>query len=258
MMLKRMFEDMERKKEKAFMAHVYCGDPSVGFSEKVIHELEESIDILELGIPFSDPLADGRVFQQVCQRALAAETTPQDVFSLAKNLRKKGFRKPIVLTTYYNIAFRMGLQEFVREIKGANIQGVIVPDLPFEESGELRRLCKENRIDFINIIAPTTNEARIEKILKDASGFVYLVQITGVTGTDKKAEESIAGVVRSVRKHSQLPVLIGFGISSPSQVESFKSIGADGIIVGSEICRLYQNSLGKVKPFAEGIKQACQ
>jgi len=258
MTLKYMFDELRKKKGKAFMAHVYCGDPSVEFSERVIRELEGSIDLLELGIPFSDPLADGTVFQQACQRAIAAGATPKDVFSLAKRLRKDGFEKPIVLTTYYNIVFRMGLERFVSELKDAGIQGVIVPDLPFEESGQLRELCEENAVALISIIAPTTDDARVRDILRGASGFVYLVSVTGVTGTDKKAGEDLKAVVRSIRKHSRLPVLIGFGIAGQKQVEALKTLGVDGVIVGSEICRLYQESIEKVRPFAEEIRRACQ
>lgn len=240
------------------MAHVYCGDPSVEFSEKLIKVLEPSIDILELGIPFSDPIADGKVFQQACQRALEKGVTPKDVFSVIERLKNSGFKKQIVLTTYYNIIFKMGISVFVDILAELGIYGVIVPDLSLEESLELKKACEEKKIHLIYLIAPTTTEERIKKILELASGFVYIVSTTGVTGTKKKAKNKVKKVIQEIRKCSQIPLLIGFGISKPEDITELKELDVNGFIVGSQICRLYQKGdLKEVREFAEKIRGVC-
>ena len=250
--------------KKAFMAHVYCGDPSISFSEKLIKTLEKGeIDILELGIPFSDPIADGKVFMQACQRALDNGVRPEHVFLLVKKLRKDGFNLPIVLTTYYNIIYQKGISEFVDKLVECNIQGVIVPDLPLEESEELKKECDKRNVHLIYLIAPTTTEEKIKKILHAASGFVYVVSVTGVTGTSKQAKDSIKETVKKIRKISSIPLLIGFGIAKPEHIKALKDIDVNGYIVGSEICRLYQKDgtekekLEIIRKFTEQIKEAC-
>lgn len=264
MKLENTFNTLKQKKEKAFMAHVYCGDPSISFSEKLINTLAGNIDILELGIPFSDPLADGKVFQRACQRALDNGTTPKDVFSLVKNLRNNNFKLPIILTTYYNIIYQIGVNNFVEKLHENKIQGIIVPDLSFEESQELLESCKKKKIHLIYLIAPTTTEQRITKVIKVASGFVYIVSVTGVTGTHKKVKDEIKNTVKKIRKISSIPLLIGFGISKPEHIRNLQNIDVDGVIIGSEICRLYQKNLKEeeklelIKSFTQTIKKACK
>jgi len=265
MRLEEKFELLKKKKEKAFMAHVYCGDPSIEFSERLIKALENGgIDILELGIPFSDPIADGKVFMQACQRALDNKIRPEHVFLLAKKLRKNGFNMPIILTTYYNIIYQKGIANFVDKLAECQIQGVIVPDLPLEESGELKKECDKKGIHLIYLIAPTTTYERIGKILEAASGFVYVVSVTGVTGTSKKAKENIKETVKKIRKLSSIPLLIGFGIAKPEHINNLKDVDVNGYIVGSEICRLYQKEgsekekLERIELFAKEIKEVCK
>ncbi len=259
MKLEKKFSELKKRKEKAFMAHVYCGDGGINFSEKLIRTLEKHIDILELGIPFSDPIADGSVFQQACQRALQNRTTPNDVFNLVKKLRKNNFKLPIVITTYYNIIFNIGAKEFVEKLKQLEVQGIIVPDLPLEESDGLCRQCRKRMIHLIYLVAPTTTNERMRKILKRASGFVYVVSVTGVTGTKKNLLESIRKTVKRIRAKTNVPLLAGFGIKSAQQIKELKGISIDGFILGSEICRRYRkDKLEKVGMFAEGIKKACE
>lgn len=260
MKLQETFDELKKKKEKAFMAHVYCGDPSISFSEKLIKTLEAGgVDILELGIPFSDPIADGKVFQQACQRALDNGTRPDDVFLLVKKLREEGFKLPVILTTYYNIIFQMGITNFVKKLAEHKIDGVIVPDLPLEESLDLRQACNKKGIHLIYLIAPTTTDEKIKRILDVASGFVYIVSVTGVTGTKKQAKENIKETVKKIRKISSIPLLIGFGIAKPEHIKNLENIDVDGFIVGSEICRLYQKEkLEIIKSFAQRIKETCR
>lgn len=235
-----------------FMAHVYAGDPDMQCTKEVIRRLEKHIDILELGIPYSDPIADGKVFQAACARALSSGTTPEDVFAFLDDL---DFSKEIVLTTYYNIVFSMGEKDFVDRIRD-KVSGLIVPDLPMEESGSLHGICKASGIDLIYIVAPTTPAIRIEKIVKRASGFIYLVSVTGVTGSEKKGHDSLKSAISVIKSVKDIPILIGFGISSPEDIQSFSSLGVDGYIIGSEICRKYMKDIDSVDGFAEQIRES--
>lgn len=259
-MIKKTFENLKGK--KAFMAHVYCGDPCIDFSRKLVDTLKDYIDILEFGIPFSDPIADGKIFQEACQHSLNAKITPAKVFDCVKDIRKS-FDKTIVLTTYYNIIYQIGIDNFVEKLKENNIQGLIVPDLPLEESDELQKGCKDKDIHLIYLIAPTTTDERIKMILKKASGFVYLVSVAGVTGTGKKVSDDVKTIVEKIRKESSIPILIGFGISGKKDIEEMKELNPEGYIIGSEICRRYsmkgteEEKLENVKKLCEEIKKVC-
>jgi len=237
MRLEETFSQLKEAGRPAFMAHVYCGDPDIDFSQHLIETLADDIDILELGIPYSDPLADGNIFQRACQRALEGGVRVKDVFMMVKELRGKGFSLPIVLTTYYNIIYQAGPARFVTRLAEHQVQGVIVPDLPMEESHELQGECASRGIHLIYLIAPTTTEDRIEKIVKMASGFIYVVSFTGVTGSRKEADRALEVIVQKIRKKTALPLLVGFGISEPEQVQALRNV--DGFIIGSANARLY-------------------
>ncbi|MBI5389035.1 tryptophan synthase subunit alpha [Candidatus Woesearchaeota archaeon] len=226
-------------KKPVFMAHVYAGDPTLEFSEKLIDVLvDNGVGILELGIPYADPLADGPVFQEACQRALESGTTPPSVFALAERVRNKHPALPIVLTTYYNVIFQRGMLAFVAAMKSAGIQGLIVPDLPLEESIALCDACTIASIALIYLIVPTTPKGRMQKILEKAQGFVYVTAFSGVTGASKQ-QEQVKETIAKIRTFSSIPVLIGFGIKDKEDVKDVLAAGADGFIVGSEICRKY-------------------
>jgi tryptophan synthase alpha chain len=197
------------------------------------------IDILELGIPFSDPIADGPVFQEACKRSLDGGTCVADVFSLVNSLRGKGFAKPIVLTTYANIVYNFHPEKFIQQCADSTINGLIVPDLPFEESLALHSLAEAKGIDLISLVAPTTTPDRIELIVARSSGFIYLVSTTGVTGSSKASKKSSAlnTTFKKLRESTPLPILVGFGISSANDLHNFPH--CDGYIVGSALCRAY-------------------
>ncbi len=219
------------------MTHVYYGDPSPEFSDLQIQTLVDAgADIIELGIPFSDPTADGPVFQRACQRALDGGMTPERVLEQIPRIDAK-----VVVTTYYNIILKMGAERFLDKAQGA--YGIIVPNLPLEESEELEQLCKERGIHFIHLIAPTTTDQRLDQILARASGFLYIVSVSGVTGARDKVPDSTLELICKVKQRSDLPALVGFGISKPSHVEQISTAGADGAIVGSAIARLYEGCL---------------
>lgn len=229
------FKKAAAKGEKAFIPFVTAGDPSMKVSERIILELAlAGADLIELGIPFSDPMADGPTIQASSDRALKHNTTIKDVIALVKSLRSKGCDIPIILFGYYNPIFVYGVERFAREAALAGVDGALVVDLPPEEAGELLAPLKANGLDLIFTLTPTSNADRMKRVAKVASGFIYYVAVTGVTGARSKVATKLKESIRNVKKFSKLPVAIGFGISTPEQVRSVCKWG-DGVIVGSAI-----------------------
>ncbi len=223
------------KGEKAFIPFVTAGDPNIRVSERIILELDKAgADLIELGIPFSDPMADGPTIQASSDRALKHKTTIKDVIALVKSVRSKGCEIPIILFGYYNPNFVYGVERFAREAARAGIDGALVVDLPPEESEELLDPLKANGMDLIFTLTPTSNAERMRRVSKLASGFIYYVAVTGVTGARGKVATRLKESIKRVRRYSKLPVAIGFGISTPEQVKSVSRWG-DGVIVGSAI-----------------------
>jgi len=254
------------REEAVYMAHVYYGDPNENFSLKLIKALcENGVDIIEFGIPFSDPTADGPVFQRACERALNAGMTPRKAINGIKKLRKDGVKKPIIVTSYYNIIFHMGVENFMRNIKEAGADGLIAPNVPFEEADSLLEAGEKHGIDIIFLIAPTTPEKRFKEILKRARGFVYVIAVTGVTGARESLQEMTLKLIKKVHRHSKIPFVVGFGISELKHVKSVITGGADGVITGSAIGRIYEKyldapekALPEIKTFAKNIKDGCR
>lgn len=259
-------DELFEKEKAVYMAHAYYGDPSEEFSLKEIKALcEAGVDIIEFGIPFSDPTADGPVFQRACERALKAGMIPEKAIAGIKKLRKHGISQPIVVTSYYNIVYHMGVKRFVKKIKQAGADALIVPNIPFEEADELLEAGEKHSIKIIFLVAPTTPEKRLKQILKRAQGFVYVVTVTGVTGVRGAVQEATLKFVKKVRRHSNVPLLVGFGVSKPEHAKAIMAAGADGVITGSAIGRIYERhldasdkSLAEIKAFAQGIKQGCK
>jgi len=254
------------KEKVAYMAHVYYGDPSEGFSLKEIKALCDSgVSIIELGIPFSDPTADGPVFQRACERALKAGMTPSKTIESISKLRDEGITQPIVVTSYYNIIYHMGVGSFVKRIKDAGACALIVPDVPIEEADDLLEASEQNGIDIIFLVAPTTPDDRLEKILSVARGFVYVVSVAGVTGARESLHEATLRLIERVRAHSDIPLLVGFGISKQEQATAGVSAGADGVITGSAIGSIYEQylddpdaSLDEIRAFARSIREGIE
>lgn len=254
-----------REQKGVYMAHVYYGDPTESFSSDLIQTLcENGVDIIEFGIPFSDPTSDGVVFQRACERALKAGMTPSKAIAGIGKLRAEGMDKPIVVTSYYNPILFMGVDDFMRRIASAGADALIVPNVPFEEADELLDAGKEHDIDIIFLIAPTTPERRLEEILKRAGGFVYVVTITGVTGARDDLGSSTLELVKRVRRHTDIPLLAGFGISKGEHARSVVAAGADGAITGSVLGSIYEadleypnSTLQELANKAGEIKQGC-
>ncbi len=230
--IEKKLTGLKAKGEKALILYLTAGDPDLETTEKLIPALDGAgVDILEIGVPFSDPTADGPVIQEAAQRSLRRGTTLTAILKMIGRLRKVT-AIPIVLFTYYNPIFAYGNERFAAKAKAAGVDGVLVVDLPPEEADELRTLTDPQGIDFITLTAPTTDDRRLEKIVKTSSGFIYYISVTGVTGTKEPEAEAAARDIRRIRKATDLPVAVGFGISTAAQVRKFAAL-ADGVVIGS-------------------------
>ena len=243
---------------KAFIPFITCGDPDLKTTAKVIRAMAEAgADLIELGIPFSDPTAEGPVIQAANVRALAAETTADKIFDMVRDLRKD-ISIPMVFMTYANVVFSYGSERFVSTCADIGIDGLILPDVPFEEKEEFDPICKQYGLDLISLVAPTS-EDRIAQITREASGFVYVVSSLGVTGTRSEITTDIGSMVKLIRKNTDLPCAVGFGISSPEQAKKMAAL-SDGAIVGSAIVNLMaqygRDAVPYVSDYVTSMKQA--
>jgi tryptophan synthase alpha chain len=238
------FNELSRKGEKALVLYLTAGDPSLPKTEELILALDKAgVDILEIGVPFSDPTADGPIIQAASQRALKKGATLHGILDMVERVRKTS-AIPIVLFGYYNPIFIYGNEKFAVRAETAGVDGILVVDLPPEESAELRQYTDRRGIDFISLIAPTSSSERIGEISKHAAGFLYYISITGVTGTQKPILDDIKGDMERIRKITPLPVVVGFGISTPRQSAEIAPY-ADGIVIGSAFVRLIEKNSGK-------------
>jgi len=235
--IEEKFATLRTKNEKALIVYLTAGDPSLDMTKKLIFALEKAgVDILEIGVPFSDPTADGPVIQAASQRALKTGTTLQGVLDLVADVRKVS-EIPIVLFGYFNPIFAYGVKRFANAARHAGVDGVLVVDLPYEEASELRNYTDTAGIDFISLVAPTTDKERLKKIAAKASGFLYYISITGITGTTAPKIGNIKTEVNKIRQITNLPIAVGFGISKPQQAGEIGRF-ADGVVVGSAVVRL--------------------
>ena len=241
------FKKLKERNQKAFIPYITCGDPSLEDTVKLIKILEKNgADIIELGIPHSDPVADGKTIQSSVEIALRNGTTPKKVLNILK-ITRKNCSIPIVLLTYYNIVLQYGIRTFVSDFSKVS-DGLIVADLPPEESSELVRYSREHNFSNIFLVSPITPKRRLEQILKVTSGFLYVVSLLGVTGEREKLSRSIYDFMREMRISTKIPMCVGFGISKPEHVSEILKLGADGVIVGSGIVRRV-NSPKEVKKY---------
>ncbi len=253
------FSELREKKEGALICYVMAGDPSAEKTGEIVKALVSGgADIIELGFPFSDPVADGPTIQVAGQRSLAAGMDTQRYFELVKAL---DVRIPLVCMTYYNPVFKYGVEKFVEKAAEAGISGLIVPDIPVEEAADLKNSCEKNGIDLIFLIAPTTTEERIQKILERGSGFLYLVSRLGVTGARADVSSSTRELLSRVE--TGLPKAVGFGISTGKQAEEVMKEGADAVIVGSAFVKIIDEGTdvetrieNLAKELKSGIKRA--
>ena len=255
------FARLRRQNGKALIAYLTVGFPSVGALPRIVHLLvDEGVDLVELGVPFSDPLADGPTIQAASQWALKHGVTVKRVFESVETLRRRHKDLPLVLMTYYNPVSRFGVKAFCRAAARKGVDGLIVPDLPPEEAEELLKAARPAGLDTIFLAAPTSPPARLKRIARCSSGFIYYVSLTGVTGARASLPGQMQSHVRSIKRMTNLPVCVGFGISRPDQVRRVVQ-AADGVIIGSALLNLISQSGGnswkRVAGFVRQLREVC-
>ena len=261
--IEQSFADLKAAGKKGFIAYIGAGDPNLSATEKLAVAFDEAgVDILELGVPFSDPLADGLVNQLSAQRGLASGTTPRKVLECVGSIRKRS-QIPIVLYMYFNLMHKPGLDKFISEAAEAGVDGLLALDLPPEEADEYEGLMRDARLCSIWLVAPTTPEQRVKEIVNRGSGFIYYISREGVTGMQQNVSESIADMTGIIRSQTDLPIAVGFGISNPEQARQVADC-CDAIVVGSAIVNqvaehgdapdMAQQVAGYVKTLVEAIK----
>ena len=257
------FNELRQRNRIALVSYITAGDPSLDTTAEIAVKLEESgADIIELGVPFSDPMADGPVIQLASERALAGGATLAGVLDTVRKIREKS-AVPIILFGYYNPFFKYGLERIVKDAAEAGADGFLIVDLPPEEVGEFKIHTDKAGMDIVFLLAPTSTSDRIGLVAENASGFVYLVSVTGVTGERPEMNYSLEGLTNEIRQTTGLPVGIGFGISSPEQVKGLSGY-ADAVIVGSAIVRIIEQYgsekeklLNELSGFVGGLSAAC-
>lgn len=256
------FAELRAQGRKAFVAYVMAGDPDYETSLEIVKGLPAAgVDIIELGIPFTDPMADGPTIQLAGQRALAGGQTLVKTLAMARELRKTDNTTPIVMMGYYNPIFSRGVDRFLTEAKEAGVDGLIVVDLPPEEDAELCIPAQAAGLNFIRLATPTTDDKRLPKVLQNTSGFVYYVSITGITGAANAEAGDVGPEVSRIKARTDLPVIVGFGIKTPDAAQTIASV-ADGAVVGSAIVERIAkgdsvaNILAFVKGLADGAHRA--
>jgi tryptophan synthase alpha chain len=251
------FTELEKRKEKALIAYVCAGDPCAETTKEIVHALVKGgADIVELGLPFSDPVADGPTIQAASTRSLKAGMNPDLYFEMASSIKES---VPLVCMTYYNLIYKRGIEKFATDCAASGITGMIVPDLPAEESGELQEACRKNGVDLIFLVTPVTTGSRMEHILDMTSGFVYIVSRLGVTGERADVAGSTGNILDRI--HTDVPKAVGFGISNKEQAAEVIRAGADAVIVGSAFVNIIasgDNVNSRIEELASQLKESCR
>ena len=241
--LTRKFEALSKANRKAFVAFLTAGDPNLETSEKLITGLPDAgVDVIEVGMPFSDPMADGPSIQASSQRALKSGMTLPKTLDLVRCFRENDDSTPIILMGYYNPIYRYGAERFVHDCTSCGVDGLIIVDLPPEEDSELCDPALTAGLHWIRLVTPTTDDRRIDSVLHNVSGFVYYISVLGVTGTRTAVVDQTSEAVARLRKHTELPIAVGFGIKTPDNAQAVATV-ADGIVIGSAIVDLVKNNI---------------
>lgn len=253
--VEKVFKELKRKNKKAFIPYIMAGDPSLERTRDTVLMLEKcGADIVELGVPFTDPLADGPTIQRAAERALKAGVTLRRVVAFVKELRSHT-AIPLLLMTYYNPVFKYGEEGFIKDAVVAGIDGVIIPDLPPDEAGGLLKLSRNAGFATVFLLAPTSTEDRIRRVGRACRGFIYYVSMTGITGSRLSLDDSFSESVQKIRRTTGKPVAVGFGVSTPEEARAVSEI-SDGVIVGSAIVKRLQDSPGNLESFILDLRRA--
>ncbi|MBU4128947.1 tryptophan synthase subunit alpha [bacterium] len=256
------FKELKKRKKTALIPFITAGDPNLKTTKELVLEMERrGADIIELGVPFSDPIADGPTIQKADIRSLKHKTSLNDTLKLVKDLRKKT-EVPIVLMTYYNLLHNYGIERFVTQARRSGVDGVIAADLPIEEASELKKYARRSNLNTIFLASPTSSPERLKLIAKETRGFIYYVSLTGVTGTREELAEGLVSSLRRLKRLTKVPIAVGFGISKPEHIRKIRRY-ANGVVVGSAIVSVIEKNpeskdlVKKVGDFVERLAQAC-
>lgn len=258
--VKNKFKELKQKKQKAFGVFLTAGYPSLEYSKKIFKKiLDAKVDFIEIGLPFSDPMADGPLIQHSSQIAIEQNTSVEECFNLVKEIREINNDIPIILMGYYNPIHYYGNLKFIKKAVLSGIDGLIIVDLPMEEDEEFYNLSYKNNLPLIRLVTPTTDEERLKKILKNAHGFVYYVSVTGITGTKSASVNDVKNKIKVIKKITNLPVIAGFGIKNSVDAKKMSSI-SDGIVIGSSLVNKIEevykkkNGLNEIFKFLKSFK----
>ena len=258
--VKTKFKELKQKKQKAFGVFLTAGYPSLEYSKDIFKKiLDAKVDFIEIGLPFSDPMADGPLIQHSSQIAIEQNTSVEECFKLVKEIRKINNEIPIILMGYYNPIHYYGNLKFIKKAVLSGIDGLIIVDLPMEEDEEFYNLSYKNNLPLIRLVTPTTDEERLKKILKNAHGFVYYVSVTGITGTKSASVNDVKNKIKVIKKITNLPVIAGFGIKNSVDAKKMSSI-SDGIVIGSSLVNKIEevykkkNGLNEIFNFLKSFK----
>jgi tryptophan synthase alpha chain len=246
----------KKTKRKLFCVFLTFGYPNVAATERLILSSEKAgVDIIELGFPFSDPLADGPTIQYSSEQAIKKNVAIKDAFALVRRLREKGSRIPILFFGYFNPVFSYGGKDFVRDARGAGIDGLIIPDLPPEEEAEFQKACRKQKLHIVQLVAPTTQDKRAKMLVGKSQGFIYYVSLRGVTGARKALSEDLKTHLAKLKRMTSKPVLAGFGISTPEQAKNISRM-SDGVIVGSAVIEHLKRGIPSAERFIKKMSRA--
>ena len=258
--IKDKFKELKQKKQKAFGVFLTAGYPSLEYSKDIFKKIiDAEVDFIEIGLPFSDPMADGPLIQHSSQIAIEQNTSVEECFKLVKEIRKINNDVPIILMGYYNPIHYYGNLKFIKKAVLSGIDGLILVDLPMEEDEEFYNLSCKNNLPLIRLVTPTTDEERLKKILKNAHGFVYYVSVTGITGTKSASVNDVKNKIKVIKKITNLPVIAGFGIKNSVDAKKMSSI-SDGIVIGSSLVNKIEevykkkNGLNEIFKFLKSFK----
>ena len=255
------FYELKNNKKIALMPFIMAGDPNIEKTSEILLKLQENgADLIELGIPYSDPLADGPIIQLSASRALKSGTTPKKVINLLESLKGE-LNVPIILFTYLNPLLCFGFEHFCELASNAGVSGLIIPDLPLEEAYKFSKIVSNHSMDLVLLVAPTTPFERMKKISNHTKGFTYLVSVTGVTGERNKMESRVENLIAKLKEINNNPIAVGFGISTPEHINKVREWGADGVIIGSAFVKRISSSsekdvVDKVGNFCKGMRLA--
>ena len=254
--VRNAFQQAQQTQTAALMPYFTLGYPDHGTALEAIEAVAQHSDLLELGVPFSDPVADGPTIQRSTQRSLEAGTSVATCLEGLATLRSRGVNAPVMLMGYYNPILAYGSEQYVRDARDAGAQGLIVPDLPPEEADEVEQHCIDQGMAYIFMLAPTSDPQRVAAVARRARGFIYMVSVTGVTGARSKLRQGLDTFVADVRQRADAPVAVGFGISSPEQAAAVGEF-ADGVIVGSALINAFDNGgISAAEQFAQSLRQS--